>query len=57
MDKKETAVDLLEQVIILLESDKTWDGSAYSYGLLYPHKYVPLLSKIKEYVTRNEGLE
>lgn len=57
MDKNETAVDLLEQVIVLLEEDKKWDGSMYTYGLVYPHKYIALLAKIKDYVNRNESLE
>ena len=57
MDKNETAVELLEQVICLLEEDKKWDGSMFTYSLVYPHKYLALLEKIKNYVKQQESLE
>ena len=57
MTKQATALDLLQRVSELLEYDKKWDGTNYSYNLVFPHQYLPLLEEINNYLKRTESLE
>lgn len=50
--EKQEALEILTEVDRLFKMGKVKDGDKWSYGLVYPHTFIPLIPRIEKLINK-----